>query len=161
MDTKRKRSSAPSEVPANRKKKMEALEPTNFCTYWPKNPAFDPNRVLLHRLFFIYEDRTKHVSVGFYAARDYLPLVEVGVARRGGGPKTLILSDEEVDAMAETLPILRDALCSGETSVVGSQVREVWLSVLFDSQSSNGSPIRRITVHFSNFTRYRLSLAHV
>jgi hypothetical protein len=72
---------------------MEELEPTNFCTYWPNNPAFDPKRVLLRRLFFINEDRTKYVSVGFYPARDYLPLVEFGVVRSGGGPKTLILSD--------------------------------------------------------------------
>jgi len=53
----------------------------------------------------------------FYPARDYLPLVEFGVVRKGGGPKTLILSDEQVDAMAKALPMLRDAMCSGETSV--------------------------------------------
>jgi hypothetical protein len=46
------------------------------------------------------------VSVGFYSARDYLPLVEFGVLRRGGGRKTLILSDEQVDVLAETLPTL-------------------------------------------------------
>jgi hypothetical protein len=57
------------------------------------------------------------VSVGSYPARDYLPLVEFGVVRRGGGPKNLILSDEQVDAMAEALPNLRYAMCSGETSV--------------------------------------------
>jgi len=56
------------------------------------------------------------VSVGFYHARDYLPLLEFGAVRRGGGPKTLILSDEEMDALAG-LPMLRDAMCSGETSV--------------------------------------------
>jgi len=59
------------------------------------------------------------VSVGFYPAHDYLPLVEYGVIRRGGGPKTPILSDEQVDAMAEGLPMLWDAMCSGETSVGG------------------------------------------
>jgi hypothetical protein len=99
---------------------LELLEPTNICTYWPNNPAFDPNRVLFRRLCFINEDRAKYVSVGFYPARDYLPLVEFGVVRRGGGPKTIIISDEEVDAMAERLPMLRDAMCSGETSVGGS-----------------------------------------
>jgi len=45
---------------------MEQLEPNSICTYWPANPAFDPKRVLLRRLFFINEDRTKYVSVGFY-----------------------------------------------------------------------------------------------
>ena len=96
---------------------MEELEPSNFCTYWPNNPAFDPKMVLLRQLFFINEERTKFVSVGFYPARDYLPLVEFTVSRRCGGPKTLILSDEQLDAMAEALPMLRDAMCSAETSV--------------------------------------------
>jgi len=94
MATRRKRSSVASDAPVTRKKRMEDLEPNNFCTYWPNNPAFDPKRVLLRRLFFINEDRTKYVSVGFYSARDYLPLVEFGVDRRGGGPKTIILRDE-------------------------------------------------------------------
>ena len=98
---------------------MEELEPTNFCTYWPNNPAFDPKRALLRRLFFINDERTKYVSVGFYPARDYLPLVEFGVVRRGGRPETLVLSDEHVDAMVEDIPMLRDAMCSDEKSIVG------------------------------------------
>jgi len=73
------------------KKWMEKLEPTNTCSYWPNNPAFVSKRVLLRRLFFISEERTKYVSVCFYPARDYLPVVEFGVVRRGDGPKTLIL----------------------------------------------------------------------
>ena len=96
---------------------LELLEPANICTYWPNNPAFDPKTVLLCRLFFINEDRTYYVSVGFYPTHDYLPLVEFEVVQRGGGPKTLILSDEQVDAMAEVQPMLRDAMCSVETSV--------------------------------------------
>jgi hypothetical protein len=80
---------------------MEELEPTpNICTYWPNNPAFNRKRVLLRHLFFINEDRIKYLSVVFYPARDYLPLVEFGVLRRAGGPKTLILGDEQVDALA-------------------------------------------------------------
>jgi hypothetical protein len=35
--------------------------------------------MLLRRLFFINEYRTKYVSVGFYPASDYLPLVEFGL----------------------------------------------------------------------------------
>ena len=100
---------------------LELLEPTNICTYWPNNPAFDPKLVLFRRLFFINEVRSKYVSVCFYPAHDYLPLVEFGVVRRGGGPKTLILKDKQVDAMAEGLPMLRDAMCSGETSVAGHE----------------------------------------
>jgi hypothetical protein len=63
--------------------------------------------------FFINEDRTYYVSVGFYPARDYLPLVEFGVLRSSGGPKTLIIIDEQVDALAETLSTLREDMCNG------------------------------------------------
>ena len=96
---------------------MEELEPTNIYTYWPNNPAFDPKRVLLRQLYNLNGDETKYVYVVFYPARDYLPLVEFGVVRRGGGPKTLILSDEQVDALAEALPKRQDDTCCGETSV--------------------------------------------
>jgi hypothetical protein len=112
MTSTRKRSSATADSPAARKKRMEELEP-NICTYWPNNLAFDPKRVLLRRLFFINEDRNKYVSVGLYPARDYLPLVEFGVLRRAGCPKTLILGDEQVDTLAEFLPTLRGDMCSG------------------------------------------------
>ena len=54
------------------------------------------------------------MSVGVYSALDYLPLVEFGVFRKGGGRKTLILNDELVDALAESLPTLREDMCSGE-----------------------------------------------
>jgi len=98
---------------------MEQLEPTNFRTYWPNNPAFDPKRVLLLRLFFINEEWTKYVSVGFYSACEYLPLVEFAVVRRDSGSKTLILCDEQVNAMAKGLPMLRDAMCSEKMSFGG------------------------------------------
>ena len=52
--------------------------------------------------------------VCFYRASDYLPLFEIGVLRMGGGPKSLILSDEQVHALAETLPTIREGMCSGE-----------------------------------------------
>jgi len=54
------------------------------------------------------------VSVGFNPARDNLPLVEFVVHRWVGGPKTLILCDEQVDALVQTLPTLRESMCSGE-----------------------------------------------
>ena len=96
---------------------IEDLESTNFCTYWPNNPAFDTKRVQLRRLFFNNEDRTKYVSVDFYPAHEYLTLVEFVVFRRAGGTKTIILCDEQEDALAEVLPNLRDVMCSGEKSV--------------------------------------------
>ena len=96
------------------KKRMEELQPTpNIRTYWPNNPAFDTKSVLLRRLFFINKDRTKHVSVGFYPTRDHLPMFESGVLRKAGVPKSLILSNEHVDTLAETLPTLREDMCSG------------------------------------------------
>jgi hypothetical protein len=100
-------------IRAARKQRIEQLEAT-ICTYWPANPAFDPKRVLLRRLFFFNEDRTKYVSVGFYCARDYQTLVDFRVVRRDGGAKTIIINDDPICALAEGLPNLRDAMCSGE-----------------------------------------------
>ena len=65
----------------------------------------------------------------------------------------LILNDEQVEAMAEALPMLRDAMCSGETSDRGHSC-ESCLSVGFNPQSTYSSSIRRIKVHFSNFKSY-------
>jgi hypothetical protein len=50
---------------------------------WPTtaHPAFDPDWLLLRRIFFIDGDKTKYVSVGFYTARAYQPLVEFGAVR--------------------------------------------------------------------------------
>jgi len=56
---------------------------SDICPYLPTSPGFDPHRVLLRRLFFINSHRTKHVSLGFFPARDYQPLVEFGAIRRG------------------------------------------------------------------------------
>ena len=64
---------------------------SDICTYWAAKPAFDPQRVLLRRLFFLNANETKYVSVGFYPARDSLPLVEFGVIRRSGF-KVMILT---------------------------------------------------------------------
>jgi len=91
--------------------------PSDICTYWPANPAFDPKRVLLRRMIFINEEKTKYVSVGYYPARDYQPLVEFGAIRRGGS-KSLILTDEQVAALADCLPDIRDSMCIGRNRVV-------------------------------------------
>ena len=62
MTSRTKRLSVLADFAAARKKRIEELEPIpNICTFWPNNPAFDPKRVLLRRLFFINEDRTKYV----------------------------------------------------------------------------------------------------
>jgi len=65
---------------------------SDICTYWAANPAFDPQRMLLRRLLFLNTNKTKYVSVGFYPARDYLPLVEFGVIRICGS-NAIILTE--------------------------------------------------------------------
>jgi len=86
---------------------------SDICTYWPTNPLFDPKSVLLRRLFFINEDRTKYVSVGFHPARDYQPLVEFGAILRGGS-NSIILGDEQLDTLVECLPAMRESMCGGD-----------------------------------------------
>jgi len=63
---------------------LASSQSSDICTYWSANLAFDPKRALLRRMFFINEDETKYVSVGFYPARDYQTLVEFGDIRQGG-----------------------------------------------------------------------------
>jgi len=48
----------------------------------------DPNRALLRRVFFVAEDKSKYVSVGYYAARGYQPLAEFGGAKNCLGSST-------------------------------------------------------------------------
>jgi len=62
----------------------EELQPSSdICNYWHTNPFSDPKRVLLRRLFFINNDRTMYLSVGFYPACDCQTLLEFGAIRRG------------------------------------------------------------------------------
>jgi len=42
----------------------------------------DPNRALLRRVFFVADDKSKYVSVGYYPTRGYQPLAEFGGARK-------------------------------------------------------------------------------
>ena len=72
MATRRRRSSPV--VPGAKRPALRQLQEgeveqvpttTDDCTYWPPNPAFDPKRVLLRRMFFINEDKTKYMSVGY------------------------------------------------------------------------------------------------
>jgi len=76
---------------------------SDICVYWPGSTAFDHQPVVLRRLFFINSDRTQYVSVGFYPARDYQPLLEFGAIRRGGS-KSIVLKDEHIDTLADCLP---------------------------------------------------------
>jgi hypothetical protein len=71
------------------------------CNHYVENvsPLFDPKRVLLRRTFFINEDYSKYISVGYCRARDYQPLVEFGAHNK----RPLLLPQH--------LPRLCDAVC--------------------------------------------------
>ena len=85
------------------------LEPS--CTFVEIfSPAFDPNSVLLRRLCFLNDDKSKYVSVGFYPAQNYLPLVEFGGAKL----LRMLLTSDHVALMAERLPALVEAMCQNE-----------------------------------------------
>jgi len=88
--------------------------------YWPASPSFDPQRVFLIRLFFIYSDRTKYVSVSFYPARDYKLLVEFGVIRRGGS-KSILFTEERIDTLTDCLSKMLVSICNG-----GTDAAAVW-----------------------------------
>jgi len=83
---------------------------SGICTYWAAYPAFDPQRMLLRRLFSINANKTKYVSFWFYPARDYLALVEFGVMRSCGS-KSIFLTGEQVYTLAQCLPTFADAIC--------------------------------------------------
>jgi len=58
-----------------------------------------------------------YVCVGFYPARDYQPLVEIGAIRRGPS-KSLILTDKRVATLADCLYALRDSMSVGRDRVI-------------------------------------------
>jgi hypothetical protein len=59
------------------------------------SPIFDPKRVLLLRIFFINDDKSKYFSVSFYHAKKYQPLLEFV----GGKLWALTLSEDYPDTM--------------------------------------------------------------
>ena len=71
---------------------------------------FDPNRVLLRRVFFLDPDKTRYISVGYYPSRNYQPLVEIGTPKQ----KPILLKDHHVTTLAEHLTAQEDALWRDE-----------------------------------------------
>ena len=71
---------------------------------------FDPNRVLLRRVFFLDSDKTRYISVGYYPSRNYQPLVEIGTPKQ----HPILLTDHHVSTLAEHLPAQADALWRDE-----------------------------------------------
>ena len=63
-------------------------------------------RVLLRRNFFLNEENTRYVSVGFYRADNYQVLAEFG------GPRisSITLTEQHVKTLMEHLPPLCEAM---------------------------------------------------
>jgi hypothetical protein len=97
------------EVPNRKHIRAPELDTCNLLVE-AVSPAFDPNRVLLSRVFFIDEDKAKYASVGYYPTRDNQPPIEFG----GPKKKPINLNDQQVRTMAEYLPSLCEALCNNE-----------------------------------------------
>ena len=57
--------------------KAPEIETCNSLPEGIINPAFDPKRVLLRRVFFFGPEKTKYISIGFYPSRNSQPLVEL------------------------------------------------------------------------------------
>ena len=85
-------------------------KPVDACTYLEGQLLIDPNKVLLRRVFFLDPEITKYISVGFYPARNYQPMVEIG------SPKStpIVLTDQHVKTLSEHLPAQIDALWRGD-----------------------------------------------
>jgi hypothetical protein len=102
------------------------------------SPAFDSSRVLLRRVFFLNEEKSRYVSVGFYPARNYQPLLEFGGTRI----LPLVLPKEFVKIAVERLPVLVEAMCRNE--------HFVWCSVGADFKIIPQGRTRPLDLHTIN-----------
>jgi len=70
----------------------------------------NPNRAMLRRVFFVAEDKSKYMSVGYYPARGYLPLAEFGGAKK----LHLLLNVQQLQTMADNIVALCNDLSTNE-----------------------------------------------
>ena len=70
----------------------------------------NPNTAILRRVFFIAEDKSKFVSVGFFPARGYQPLAEFGGAKK----LPLLLNAQQLQTMSDNIAALCNALATNE-----------------------------------------------
>jgi len=82
------------------------LDPTTISYTEATSLLFDPNRVLLRRVFFLVPNKTRYISVGYYPSRNYQPLVEIGTPKQ----HPILLTDRHVYTLADHLPAQVDAL---------------------------------------------------
>ena len=80
------------------------------CTYLEGQLLIDPNKIILRRVFFLETEKTKYISVGFYPARQYQPMVEIGSSKS----TPVVLTDQHVKTLSEHLPAQIDALWRGD-----------------------------------------------
>jgi len=71
---------------------------------------FDPNRVLLIRVFFLDPDKTRYISVGYYPSRNYQPLVEIGSPKQN----PILFTDHHMTTLTEHLTAQVDSLWRDE-----------------------------------------------
>ena len=96
-------------------------EPCNYA-----GPAFEPSRVLLRRVFFLNDDKSRYVSVGFYLAHNYQPLFEYG----GTSLLPLVMPADYVKTVAERLPGLMEAKCRKNTLCGSLRTRSLdWITL--------------------------------
>ena len=86
------------------------LDPTTGSYTETTSLLFVPNRVLLRRVFFLDPDKTPYISVGYYPAKYYQPLVEIGTPKQ----HAILLSDHHVTTLAEHLMAQVDSLWTDE-----------------------------------------------
>jgi hypothetical protein len=98
----RKRSRQPKGGEGEEEKSKRLVNAPEYdpCNYYSESVGlmFDPKWVLLRRVFFLNSDRSKYVSVGFYPALDYQPLVEFG----GSLNTPILITPDIVESMANT-----------------------------------------------------------
>jgi len=85
-------------------KSVPALPELDTCLDFVSTALANPSIAMLRRVFFIAEDKSKFVSVGFHPARGYHLLAEFGGAKK----LPLLLNAQQLQTMADIA-----ALCNG------------------------------------------------
>jgi hypothetical protein len=79
------------------------------------SPAFDPNRALLRRVFFLNENKNRYFSIAFYPSMGYVAMVEF----RGSKTAPIRLSEQQLAVLVEHLPHVCDAFFANEHNTSG------------------------------------------
>jgi hypothetical protein len=100
------------EEPTPKSKRLVKAPEFDTCNYYSESVGltFDPQWVLLRRVFFLNKEKSKYVSVGFYPALDYQPLVEFG----GSQNKPIFITPYIAESLAQHLPRMCNSMCGNE-----------------------------------------------